>query len=453
MEQVLFETLFEIPLRNGVTKPKKVRGEGYKMVNMGELFSYPIIDNIPMDRVPLTSLEEKNSLLKKGDLLFARQSLVRSGAGQCSIFMNDNEKICFESHLIRCRLDRNKANPLFYFYFFRSYLGRNIIDTIIEQGAGASGIRGSDLCKLNIPYINLQKQNDIANKLFSLDQKITLNTQTNQTLEQIAQAIFKHWFIDFAPVRAKANALASGASPEQAELATMASLSGKTLAEITALQHTTPEAYHQLQQTARAFPSEFVESEMGLVPRGWEAGTIGTISTSRREKVKNENAIVLSAISSGELIRSEEYFSKQVYSKNIEKYLKVYPLDFAYNPSRINIGSIGLHKENFIGAVSPVYEVFTPKEHYHWFLELIINTNYIKDSIKILSSGSVRQSLKLYEFQSIKIIIPPSNLIKIFNNTLILLNQVIDKNKNENSILEKIRDELLPKLLNGEIEL
>ncbi|WP_342750332.1 hypothetical protein [Avibacterium endocarditidis] len=54
----------------------------------------------------------------------------------------------------------------------------------------------------------------------------------------------------------------------------MASLSGKTLAEITALQHTTPEAYHQLQQTAQAFPSEFVESEMGLVPKGWEVKKI-----------------------------------------------------------------------------------------------------------------------------------------------------------------------------------
>lgn len=338
---------------------------------------------------------------------------------------------------------------------FAYWLLLNERKKLVHQGNGSVFINlKTDILKNHIVKVpNIDTQNKIVKILDQINDKIELNTQTNQTLEQIAQATFKHWFIDFAPVHAKANALASGASPEQAELATMASLSGKTIAEITALQHTTPEAYQQLQQTARAFPSEFVESEMGLVPKGWEAGTIGTISTSRREKVKNENAIVLSAISSGELIRSEEYFSKQVYSKNIEKYLKVYPLDFAYNPSRINIGSIGLHKENFIGAVSPVYEVFTPKEHYHWFLELIINTNYIKDSIKILSSGSVRQSLKLYEFQSIKIIIPPSNLIKIFNNTLILLNQVIDKNKNENSILEKIRDELLPKLLNGEIEL
>ncbi|MGY4747960.1 restriction endonuclease subunit S, partial [Avibacterium paragallinarum] len=137
-------------------------------------------------------------------------------------------------------------------------------------GAVQKKISQKALNSIEVRFLeNASDRKKVVDTLDAFDQKITLNTQTNQTLEQIAQAIFKHWFIDFAPVHAKANALASGASPEQAELATMACLSGKTLAEITALQHTTPEAYHQLQQTAQAFPSEFVESEMGLVPKGW----------------------------------------------------------------------------------------------------------------------------------------------------------------------------------------
>ena len=105
-----FEELFEIPLRNGLTKPKRVRGEGYKMVNMGELFKYPRIKNIPMDRVPLNDKECGSSMLMPGDLLFARQSLVLEGAGQCSVFVGDDEEVCFESHLIRCRLNKNIAN-------------------------------------------------------------------------------------------------------------------------------------------------------------------------------------------------------------------------------------------------------------------------------------------------------------------------------------------------------
>ncbi|MDY6215803.1 restriction endonuclease subunit S [Actinobacillus porcinus] len=262
---VPFSDLFDIPLRNGVTKPKKIRGEGYKMVNMGELFANPIIDNIQMDRVPLTETE-KNSLLKSKDLLFARQSLIRSGAGQCSIFMDDVEDVCFESHIIRCRLHKDKANPLFYFYLFKSNYGREIMDPIIEQGAGASGIRGSDLSKLQVPYVELDKQNFIAEQLYDLDRKIQLNTQINQTLEQIAQTIFKSWFIDFDPIHAKANALASGQTAEQATQAAMAVISGKNTQELHRLQTANPEQYQQLWEIAEAFPSGFDEEG---VPRGW----------------------------------------------------------------------------------------------------------------------------------------------------------------------------------------
>ena len=67
-----FEELFEVPLRNGLTKPKRVRGEGYKMINMGELFKFSRMKNIPMDRVPLNEKEYASSIVKAGDLLFAR---------------------------------------------------------------------------------------------------------------------------------------------------------------------------------------------------------------------------------------------------------------------------------------------------------------------------------------------------------------------------------------------
>ena len=70
-----FQELFEIPLRNGLTRPKNVRGAGVKMVNMGEIFAYDRIFEPPMDRVPLSEKEAENYLLQTGDLLFARQSL------------------------------------------------------------------------------------------------------------------------------------------------------------------------------------------------------------------------------------------------------------------------------------------------------------------------------------------------------------------------------------------
>lgn len=277
MSKVEFGALFLEPLRNGVTKPKRVRGSGYKMVNMGEIFSLSFIQNQTMDRVPLTDKEKAATLLQNNDLLFARQSLVRDGAGKCSIFLNDNEPVCFESHIIRVRLNQELCYPMFYYYFFSSRLGKNTMDKIIEQGAGAAGIRGSDLAKLEVPYIEYSKQKEIADSLYSFDQKIQLNTQINQTLEQISQALFKSWFVDFDPVRAKVQALSDGLSLEQSELAAMQAISGKTPEELTALSQTQPERYAELAETAKAFPCEMVGVDGVEVPKGWEKTTLSEI--------------------------------------------------------------------------------------------------------------------------------------------------------------------------------
>ena len=199
-----FGNLYSEPSRNGLTKPKKVRGQGHKFINMGEIFQYDRLRRPKCDRAPLTETEKKTSLLKSNDLLFARQSLVLSGAGKCSIFLSDREEISFDSHIIRIRINREVADPLFYYYLFRSKLGRSLIESIVEQGAGASGIRGSDLQSLHVPCPPIFVQRQIADLLGSLDDKIELNRRMNETLEALARAIFKDWFVDFGPTRAKA---------------------------------------------------------------------------------------------------------------------------------------------------------------------------------------------------------------------------------------------------------
>ena len=298
-----FSEFLAVPPRNGLTKPKKVRGQGFKMVNMGELFKYSRMNNIPMDRVPLTDKEQQSSMLEAGDLLFARQSLVREGAGKCSIFLGDSESVCFESHLIRCRLDRTAHNPLFYYYYFASPQGKVSMDTIIEQGAGAAGIRGSDLTKLMLPQYPLDFQNRVASILDNVDSKIQLNHQINHTLEQMAQAIFKSWFVDFEPVKAKIAAregwyaLQPGnesASPvcyagELADQpinfdldtymnhAAMQAISGKDAEQLARMQVEKPEEYAELYATAELFPSAMQDSELGEIPEGWEVNQIGDV--------------------------------------------------------------------------------------------------------------------------------------------------------------------------------
>ncbi len=128
---------------------------------------------------------------------------------------------------------------------------------------------------LRIPLPSLNVQKNIAKILTDFDKKIHLNNQINQTLESIAQAIFKSWFIDFEPVRAKIAAKQEG---KDAELAAMCVISGKSEEE---LKQMAEDDFAELQATAALFPDEFVESELGKVPKGWQVGCVGDIATAK----------------------------------------------------------------------------------------------------------------------------------------------------------------------------
>jgi len=191
-----FEQVLAEPVRNGVYKPKAFHGRGAKIVNMGELFANPRLSAVPMKRVELSGSESDRFTLSKGDLLFARRSLVAEGAGKCSIVLDIDEPTTFESSIIRARPDSTKAEPLFLYYFFNSTAGLHRLDTIRRQVAVA-GITGSDLSRLEIPVPPLVEQRAIAHILGTLDDKIELNRRMNETLEAMARAIFKSWFVDF----------------------------------------------------------------------------------------------------------------------------------------------------------------------------------------------------------------------------------------------------------------
>ena len=176
-----FGQILSSSIRNGLSKPKAIRGSGVKMIGMGEIFKYNRIFDIKMDRVPVTDKELELSAVIEGDLLFARQSLVLEGAGKCSLVMKMQEDTVYESHLIRARVNPNIADSRFIFYYFNSYYGKENIKTIVEQVA-AAGIRGSDLLKLLIPLPSLKTQRIVSNILSLLDDKIEHNRLINHNL-------------------------------------------------------------------------------------------------------------------------------------------------------------------------------------------------------------------------------------------------------------------------------
>ena len=292
-----------------------------------------------------------------------------------------------------------------------------------SSGTTVAGIKQSELRKIEVALPRFAEQRAIAHILCTLDEKIELNRSINETLEAMARTLFKAWFVDFEPVRAKMDGRWQR---------------GQSLPGL-------PADLYDL------FPDRLIDSELGDVPKGWDEGSFGKIVSQRSERVGQREVTVLSAISSGKLARSDEHFNKRVYSKETDKYLLVEQWDFAYNPSRINIGSIGMLEEDIVGGVSPVYVVLRPRSSYRWFLEFSIRRAHTKTWINTLASGSVRQSLSYTDFASIPCVIPSEAVVQEFNKRWYTLREGLLSRKIESRYLAQIRDALLPKLISGEL--
>lgn len=399
--------------------------------------------------------EDKDNILRSGKL--ERDDIIITTRGTVGNIGYYNEKIKIEnirinSGMVIIRADKISWDPYFLYIYLKSEFFNQQIKNIIS-GSAVPQLPIKDIKRLFLPKLSFNDQIDITNVIKPIDDKIHLNNQINQTLEAIAQAIFKSWFIDFDPVKAKAEVLAQGGSQEDAVLAAMCTISGKNAEALQHMQTTHPEQYQKLQKTAAAFPSAFVDSELGEIPEGWMPKNLGAITKSKRERVKNGDAIVLSAVSSGELIKSEEYFTKKVYSNSIEKYLKVEQWDFAYNPSRINIGSIGMKEESFSGAVSPVYEVFSVTKDFQWFIYWFLKLDSTKSYINILCSGSVRQTLKLTDLQTIPCVIPEHKIVLLFNILWDNIYTTTNKYEAQDKTLSEVINLILPELLSGNINI
>lgn len=410
-----FAALFETPLRNGLTKPKAVRGEGMKMVNMGEVFAHRRIHNLEMDRVPMDSRERDNSLLRSGDLLFARQSLVLSGAGKCVLFQGDKEDVTFESHIIRCRIDARKAVPGFYFYLFQSSHGRSLIESIVEQVA-AAGIRGSDLGRLAVPVPPLAEQQAIAAVLGALDDKIELNRRMNATLEAMARALFQSWFVDFDPVRAKLD----GRPPAALDPA-----------------------------TAALFPEHLEDSALGHIPKGWKAGTVVegfnlTMGQSPPGDTYNEDGNGMSFYQ-GRTDFGFRFPTRRIYCSAPTRYAK--PGDTLVSV-RAPVGDINMANEECCigrGVAAVRHKSGATSFTYHSM------ANLYPDFARFEAEGTVFGSINKDSFEKLPFVILPTKIVAAYERQAGPLDEQIRTLENQSRTLATLRDTLLPKLLSGEL--
>ena len=409
------------PISYGVVQPGKEDIDGVKFIRGGDISNGRILSNQLRTISNDVSNKYKRTLLKGNEVLI---SLV-GNPGEVSVTTKEfiGSNIARQVGLIR---PNNLFNPYFIQYYLMSPKGRNQLISF-SLGSVQKVINLKDLKKVKIPKLSIDEQNKIVYILKTLDDKIQLNTQINQPLEQIAQALFKSWFVDFDPVRAKAQALSDGLSLEQAELAAMQAISGKTPEELTALSQTQPERYAELVETAKAFPCEMVEVDEVEMPKGWNISTIGqeveTVGGATPSTKEEKSG--LKKISSGLLPIGTVLLSSRA---------PVGYLSLAQIPVAINQGYIAIKCNK---SLNNYYMLQWCKENL--------------EEIKGRASGTTFLEISKTTFRQIPIIVPDGNILSLFEKQCSSIYQSITINTKENINLEKTRDLLLPRLLNGEI--
>ncbi len=370
--------------------------------------------------------------LTTGDIVFSRVGSVDRRA----LVRKSENGWLFSSRCLRVRPNPKYIDSSYLSYFFGLPSFKEHIRRI-AVGATMPSLNTSILSDLDIILPPLPEQKAIAHILGTLDDKIELNQQMNQTLEAMARAIFKSWFVDFEPVRAKME----GKQPVGMDTA-----------------------------TANLFPNSFEESELGLIPNGWRVGTFANLAEI------NKGDIVDGPFGSN--LKSSDYTEtgiRLIHQENIQEFRFIddkqrftsykkaetlqrsvaYPNDIVLTkmPDPITRATIipkGIADRFIIMAdcirVRP-YEDITPNT----YLLYLINNPLFRQEALSRATGTTRLRINLTQLKSIQVIIAPISVRLAFNKLVETLEKKRETIYHESRTLANIRDTLLPKLMSGEI--
>ncbi|MHB1301220.1 MAG: restriction endonuclease subunit S [Burkholderiales bacterium] len=401
-----FGAMLTEPVRNGIYKTKEFHGSGIRVVNMSELFGFDFISEQEMKRVELTSEEVRKSGLSDGDLLFARRSLVLEGAGKCSLVVNPQETLTFESSIIRARPNRGVAEPRFLFYLFTSPLGRAIVASIATRTA-VSGIRGSDLMQVGLPLPPLPTQRRIASILSAYDDLIENNQRRIRILEEMARSLYREWFIHFR------------------------------------------------------YPGHesvpLVDSSLGPIPQGWEVKKLGEIAGVNRAQINAKTApdelryIDIASVSPGQidLVTTYAFADAPGRARRVVQHGDV--IWSCVRPNRRSHALVMHPETNTIASTG--FAVLTAKTVPFTFLYFATTTDDFVGYLTNNASGAAYPAVTATTFEKADLLIPPAPLLKKFGDVTIPLSQQIHTFQRKTANLRRTRDLLLPRLLSGQVAL
>ena len=377
-------------------------------------------------------------ILKEDDLIITMTDLSKQGdtLGYSALVPSIyGKKMLHNQRIGLVEFKNNELDKHYLYFLLRSHEYRSYI-LGCSTGSTVRHTSPSKIVSFKFVKPDLETQKKIASKLLSLEKKIELNTQTNQTLEQIAQALFKSWFVDFDPVRAKVQALSDGLSLEQAELAAMQAISGKTPEELTALSQTQPDRYAELAEIAKAFPCEMVEVDGIEVPKGWEIQYLKDICNI----VYGKNLPTTKLIKEGYPV-----FGGNGVIGYYDKFLYETPQTLVSCRGAASGKVLYSLPYSFVTNNSLVIEHEKSGLSYFYIYEALKLQNLTE-----LTSGSAQPQMTIANMASIQILIPSEKINEVYKKYVGTLYDKKYHNNIENETLAQTRDLLLPKFLSGD---
>ena len=311
---------------------------------------------------------------------------------------------------------------------FISYLLRTLDFQAYSDKGAVPGLNRNHLhlAKVRLPGKTAQK--NIARVLSSLDSKIDLNCRINQTLEAMAQAIFKSWFVDFDPVKAKIVAIQDGRDPLRAA---MSAISGKAEPELDALP---PEQYEKLAATAALFPEEMEASELGEIPRGWKVQRVGSVL---------------------ELVYGKALKSTDRQEGTVPVYGSGGITGY-HNIPLVPHGSIIVGRKGTVGSLYWEDEPFFPIDTTYYVRPLAATLTFCYYTMQTLglekmNTDAAIPGLNRENVYRLELVLPDPDTLLVFDLEATTLRKAMRANSGASKSLAALSDILLLKLLSGEL--
>ena len=335
----------------------------------------------------------------------------------------DGRKVALAQRLIALRGKSGVLNNTFLKYLMMS---SPVQEQLLARSTGTTvlGIKQSELRMVTLDFPPYPQQNAIADILGSLDDKIELNRRTNETLEAMAKAIFKSWFVEFDPVHAKSK----GRQPDGID-----------------------------SETAKLFPSSFENSEIGWVPKGWKVGTVGDLIALSRDALTPTqfpdeifDHYSIPAFDDGRLPSAE---LGDTIKSNKFVVPAVCVLLSKLNPRtpRVWMPDIDGHRR---ALCSTEFLVSLPKDGIsREFLFLLFTSSEFCERFATFVTGTSgsHQRVKPESLLNIEVVLPPDKLIEAFTAVTSPLLAATRVSVEQSRGLAEIRDAVLPRLLSGEL--